>query len=113
MKLFQSFALAVLLGAATLTIIPSCTTSSQRTAVNSLFSVGQGVDTAYRVYLDQVVQGTVKTNDVPTVSRAYNAFQASFAAAVALSSGTNTPPTSTVISAATNVLNAINIATKH
>lgn len=88
-----------------------CSTSGQRKAVNTLFAVGQSVDAAYKSYLDLVVAGQVKTNDVPRISQQYLAFQHAFSAAITLSTlNTNAPPSPELANAASQILLAIQAA---
>lgn len=79
----------------------SCTTSQHRQAVNTLYSVGKGVDAAYRGYLDAVISGQVPTNGVPGVARQYTEFQNSFNAVLLfVSLNTNAVATPGIISQA-------------
>lgn len=82
-----------------------------RQAVNTLFTTGYTVDTAYKSYLDLVVRGELKTNDVPRVSRAYMDFQKAFAVAVELAAmNTNAPPSSALLAEQAKALSVINSA---
>lgn len=71
--------LLVLVG---LIVLVGCATTQQRTTYNTLYSVEQTAMTSYDAYLDLVVKGKVATNDVPRVSRAFDAFQAQMQFAV-------------------------------
>lgn len=62
----------------TASVVTGCKTSQQQIVFNSLYSVEHGTVTAYDGYIDLVVSGTVPTNDVPRVSKAFNTFQGSF-----------------------------------
>lgn len=106
-------ALALIIGTMTgvPAIITGCSTSQQRTAVNSLFTVGNTVDSAYKAYLDGVVAGAIKTNDVPEISRQYVVFQRAFAVAVETSAlSSNAPPSVELSNAASQLLLAIQAA---
>jgi hypothetical protein len=61
-----------------------CTTTPQTTAYNTLYTVEQSTTAAYDAYLSAAIQGTVSTNSLPALSKEYNDFQASMAAAVIL-----------------------------
>jgi hypothetical protein len=54
---------------------PGCTTSAQRTAVNTIGTVETAATAAVDGYFSLVVQGKAPTNGVPAVSRAYNSLQ--------------------------------------
>lgn len=112
MKLFTGFILAIaLLTLPVTTTFTGCSTSAQRTTVNTLFSVGQTADSAYKSYLDLVVSGQLKTNDVPEISRRYQQFQQVFSAAITASAlSSNSPPSPMVSAAAAQLTQAITIA---
>lgn len=102
---------AILLGLTMGRTVTGCSTSAQRKTVMGLFATGQSVDTAYRSYLDLVVSGQVKTNDLPKVSQQYREFQAAFAAAVLIAGmNTNAPPSPELMNAASQVTLAITAA---
>ena len=61
----------------------------QKVAVNSLFTAGKTVNTAYAAYVDSVLAGSIKTNSFPRVSTLYGEFQSAFGIAVAGLPGTN------------------------
>ena len=70
--------------------IVGCTTTSQRTAYNTLFTVESAATTSVDTYYGLVLKGTVSTNGVPQVSKAYNDLQAACAlAAITAQNGTN------------------------
>lgn len=58
--------------------------SQSRVTYNTLASVQATTTGAFNGYLTLVVQGHLRTNDVPVVSRDYNLFQLTWSAAVAL-----------------------------
>lgn len=90
---------------------PGCSTSQQRITVNTLKSVADTTDAAVKTYLDQVVAGKIKTNDVPSVMARYSEFQAAFnIALIAATLNTNAPPTPEVIANSANVKSAIAVA---
>lgn len=78
--LLKSFCLAtaiLLAGFCASTVIVGCKSSQQQTAFDTLYSVEQVTVSAYDSYVTLVIQGTVSTNGVPQVSKAFNTFQAS------------------------------------
>lgn len=88
-----------------------CSTSAQRITYNTLASVGATANSAYSAYLDLVVKGSVKTNDVPKVSAAYNTFEMAFAAAISAAQFNPTNPApANVTDLANNLLSAISAA---
>lgn len=93
-----------LLFGAVLTSQSGCSTSQQRTAVNTLRSTAEVTDAAFKAYLDGVLAGTIKTNDVPKVAAAYSTFQLAWnAALVAATMNQNAVPTPDVANAASQV----------
>lgn len=74
MKKLLSLIGATIIGAV---IITGCGTTGQRTAANTIESEQAVADSTVAGYYDGVLQGILTTNDVPTVSRSYNAFNAS------------------------------------
>lgn len=58
----------------------SCTPTQQKVTYNTLATVGQGVNTAYAAWNDQVVQGKATFN--VAVADKYNTFQKAYAVAV-------------------------------
>lgn len=67
---------------AVVVIIQGCTTSQQTIAYNTLFSLEKTTTAAIDTYDSMVIKGTIPTNSVPQVSKAYNDFQAAFVLAV-------------------------------
>lgn len=63
-------------------LMAACTTTQQRVAVNTLFSLEQGATAAVDGYDSRVIKGVLPTNDVPRVSALYNKFQASMLVAL-------------------------------
>jgi len=77
-------------------------------AFSSLYSVGHATDSAYKVYLDMVVAGQIKTNGVPKVSALYNTFQVNYRVALELVQfNTKAAPDTNVVASATKVITAI------
>lgn len=108
MKTIRLLLLTLALCVAPLTF-QACNTSPTRLVYNSLATTGTSVSTAYQAYLQEVVQGTLPTNDVPAVTAQYRQFKVVFdAACVTASFATNiteTPPE--VAIAASSVTSAI------
>lgn len=101
--------LGVILGPGIIiSVTPGCSTSQQRKAYNSLYSIGQTVDSAYKSYLDLVVSGKVATNDVPKISGYYADFQRTYGLAVSVAATTKSAlPSPEVSSTANRILSAI------
>lgn len=88
-----------------------CSTSQQRQSINTIRSTADAVNTAYAGYLDLVIRGDLKTNDVPRVSEAYNAFQLAFSAAITVATvSSNSPPSPELANAASQALLTIQSA---
>jgi hypothetical protein len=62
--------------------VAGCTSTQQRVAFNTLYSVEQTTTAALNSYDTLVIKGSVPTNDVPRISAAYNTFQAAFLVAL-------------------------------
>jgi len=75
-RIFLSIAL---LSLPIMPVMTGCTISQQRVTYNSLYSVGQAVNSAYAGYNDQVVAG--KATFSPNVAKDYNDFQAALSVA--------------------------------
>lgn len=59
-----------------------CAGTPQQTAVKTLGTIQTTTIGAYDGYLAGIVAGTVKTNDLPDISKKFNLFQASFLVAL-------------------------------
>ena len=80
--------------------------SAQKQSVNTLFSLHKTVDAALDSYLDAVVSGTLHTNGVPIVLKAYADFQTVYNSAVAVAvMNTNAPPNPAVSDMAATFVN--------
>lgn len=66
-----------------ITII-GCTTTQQKATFNTLYSLENTTTGVYDGYIALVAKGSVPTNGVPSVSKAFNDFQASMQVAVIL-----------------------------
>lgn len=112
-RIFGVVLVSLLFTLSPLVFLPSsgCSTSQQRQTVNTLKSVADATDAAVKTYLDQVVAGKIKTNDVPSVMARYSEFQAAFnIALLAATLNTNAPPTPAVTASSANVRSAISVA---
>ena len=65
-----------------ITAIAACTTTQQRKTYNTLYTVGQSVDTAYKGYNDLLVTGQIRPVNYKKVSTAYSDFQVYYKTAV-------------------------------
>lgn len=77
--LLKSFAIAtciMLVGFCASTAIVGCSSSSQRTAYNTIYSVEQTATLAVDDYFTLVIKGTLTTNGVPIIAKSYNDLQA-------------------------------------
>src|ERR1035437_7376937 len=82
-----------------------------RTYYNTLASIQVATTGAYNGYLDLVIKGQVKTNDVPLISRDYNLFQTVWGSAVSVAQfNTNAIAPSTVTDASAKLVNDITSA---
>lgn len=71
-------------------VIVGCSTTQQKAAVNTIFSLQTATHAAYDAYIDAVITGKASTNGVPAVSRALSQFN--YATLIALNAaqfGTN------------------------
>ena len=68
--------LTTIFGLTLVLVIAGCTTSSQRTEVNTIGTVEQTATLAVDDYFSLVIKGTLPTNSVPIVAQAYNDLQA-------------------------------------
>ncbi len=110
MKLILKLLLAVALcGAVSVPIVTGCkTASAQTTTYRTLASIGSATDTAVKAYFDGVVHGTIKTNGVPGVARAYSNFQLAYSAAIIMAkSDTNAVASAGLASSSAAVTAAI------
>lgn len=67
--------------------LSGCASSPQTIAYKTLASVGNGVDSAEKAYLDLIVKGDIPTTSFVTVQKDYNTFQRDFAAALVIAEG--------------------------
>lgn len=73
--------LALIVGLSTAAFV-GCTTSQQRTAYNTLYSVEATTTATVDGYYLAAAKGLASTNGIPKVSSAYNDFQKSFVIAL-------------------------------
>lgn len=87
------------------------TCSGGRGTYTTLASTEQAVVLSYDGYVDSVIKGQTRTNDLPTIGASFNAFQASFKAAVDAAAGnSNSVVTADVANAAATIIKAITTA---
>ena len=92
----------------------TCNPSQQKVAFNSIASVEQTATAAVNSYYALVINGKVPTNNVPTVSRAYNDLQASVTLAATISeAGTNALAPAALSVELNALLNLITTAERH
>ena len=92
-------------------LAPGCTTSQQTTAYQTLYGLETGATQAYAAYTSLVIKGTVATNDVPTISRAYNTFQAAMLPALdAVQYSTNALAPANLVQESSDLINLITTA---
>lgn len=89
-----------------LLFLTACATN--RVVYNTLAGIKVTTDSAVSGYYDLVVHGQAKTNGVPAVSQAYNAFETTWTLAVQVASfNTNAPVPQVVSDASVKVLTTI------
>lgn len=82
-KLFAIWPLILALALApTPLLIQGCSTTQQRQAYNTIYSLERAAMAAYDSYMTGVIRGEIRTNDVPQVSKSFNVFQASMLVAL-------------------------------
>jgi chaperone required for assembly of F1-ATPase len=87
--------------------------TAQRTAANTLFTTGKGVDAAYRTYLDLVIAGQLPTNSVPRIAKQYSEFQSAFnLALISVTFNTNAVAPSALIAQAVTLTTQLEAAKK-
>lgn len=93
-------------------IFIGCTTNQQATAVKTLGTLESTATAAIDQYYAGVLKGTITTNSMPKVSKAYNDFQAAMVLAVSLvQNNTNALAPSDLIQEGADLVNLINTAT--
>ena len=109
--------IAVMVAVAVSLTLPSCAflqkPTTQRVAVNTLFSTHKAVDLVLDGYLDLIVKGQLVTNSLPKVAAKYDNFQAAFRLAVVVVAGdTNAVAPPTVTDAARAFTDTVTLAKK-
>jgi hypothetical protein len=88
-----------------------CTTPQQTTTLNTLGTLEAAATTGVDTYYALVIKGTISTNSMPTVSKAYNDFQAAMVLAVTLvQNNTNALAPANLVQEETDLINLINTA---
>jgi hypothetical protein len=94
----------LIIGSLAAIIFCGCTTSQQTTAYTTISTVEQTATAAVDGYYKLVISGTITTNNVPTVSQAYNDLQAAgVLAAEAGEAGTNSLASSNLVQEASSL----------
>lgn len=92
-------------------IIIGCNTSQQTTAYNTIFSLQRTVSASYSGYLDATIKGSVSTNSLPKISKAFNDFQAAAQVAMdAVQYNTNALASPALLTEGQDVINLIKTA---
>ena len=85
----------------------------QKQSVNTITTVGETVKFSLDTYLDLVIKGTVTTNSVPVVLKAYGEFQTVYNSSLTLVLGnTNAVPPQILQDAAANFATTVSTAKK-
>jgi len=88
-----------------------CTSGQQRTSFNTIYSLESGVTKAYSGYVDAVIKGAVSTNQLPTIKKAFNDFQAAELVALdAVQFNTNALAPAALLTEGQDVINLITTA---
>lgn len=107
-KILTILFFASALAATPLLLTTGCNTSQQTLAYKSIYTVQKVTVGAYDGYLDQVINGTARTNEVPRVSKAFNHFQASFLVALdAVQFNTNALAPASLVLESQDIINLI------
>lgn len=102
-KLLSILMLGLLIG------IPiGCGTTPKSITYKTLYGLEQVTVSAYDGYLQLVIQGRVRTNSVPQISRDFNQFQAAMQAAIELANhSTNAMANASLIIASEGIVSTI------
>jgi len=107
----QTVLASLILISVVLSLIFGCTTSQQTTAYQTLYGLETGVTAAYSGYTSLVIKGSVSTNQVPTISHAFNDFQAAMLPALdAVQFSTNALAPASLVTEGNDVMNLILVA---
>lgn len=87
------------------------TCTAGRNTYTTLASTEKAVVLSYDGYLDSVIRGQSRTNELPLISKSFDLFQAAFRTAVDAASGnTNAPVTGDLSTKAANLIQQITTA---
>lgn len=82
--------------------------SAQTITYQTIYGLERSTTAVYDGYLDQILKGTVKTNDFPTISKTYNDFQLGVQLAIATAQfNTNAPAPADLVTKALNLKTTI------
>lgn len=91
----------------------TCNPNQQRTAYLTVYTAEQAATSAYSAYLDLVLKDQIPTNNLPSVSQKFNAFQAVASAATdSLTFNPTNPPPPDVSAKLTDLLTTIDVSKK-
>lgn len=111
MKLIVNLVLGLFAAVAVICVMEGCTTSQQTAGYQTLYGLESGATAAYSGYTSLVIKGTVPTNNVPAISKAFNIFQASMLPALdAVQYSTNALAPANLIQESTDLIHLINTA---
>jgi len=89
----------------------ACSTTTQRQAINTIGSVETAATASVDSYFSLVLQGKLPTNNVPQVTRAYNALQQSVKTSLDLvQNNTNSLAPANLSKELTDLINVVNQA---
>jgi hypothetical protein len=92
--------------------IAGCTTTAQTTTFNTLQTIETTADASYSTYVGLVIKGSIATNSLPQISKAYNDLHSAIALAATLDqSGTNYLVSTNITVELTSLVNLISAAT--
>lgn len=87
--------------------------NSPRAKFNTIATLQAAGKSAFDGYVDGVIRGNIRTNELPAIGETYDAFQASVRVAIIKASGDSNAPVSPDLTIAGNKLfSAINLARK-
>lgn len=101
----------LLVSALGISLLCGCPGPIQRTSFNTIYSLESGVTKAYSGYVDLVIKGSVSTNSLPKIKKAFNDFQASELVALdAVQFNTNALAPAALVTEGQDVINLISTA---
>jgi rhamnogalacturonyl hydrolase YesR len=90
-------------------VLVGCSTTAQRQAVNTIGGVETSATALVDGYYTEVLKGNLPTNDVPTVSRAYDSLQASIKLSLTVvQNNTNALAPASLLTESMDLVNLVN-----